>query len=48
MSGMEITPERDPDEDAMWPHFDEEFAEYVDVHGPAFIPPLFDEESPDG
>lgn len=36
MTEMGTTPERDPDEDVMLPHFDEEEAEYVDIHGPAF------------
>lgn len=40
---MEITPERDPDEDVMLPHFDEEEAEYVDENGPAFRTPYFDD-----
>lgn len=43
---MDRTSERDPDEDAMWPHFDEELAEYTDDHGPAFTA-LYYAGSPD-
>ena len=43
----DVVPERDPDEDAMWPHLDDDLAEYVDDHGPAFRAPNY-EEPPDG
>jgi hypothetical protein len=39
LTEMEITPDRDPDEDAMMPHFDIDDAAYVDENGPAFGAP---------
>jgi len=43
LTEMPTTPERDPDEDAVFPHIDEELAEYVDENGPAFRTPYFDD-----
>jgi hypothetical protein len=42
LTEMEITPDRDPDEDAMMPHFDIDGAEFVDENGPAFGAPDYD------
>lgn len=45
MTETTTTPDRDPDEDAMLPHFDEDEAQWVDENGPAFATELYEESS---